>query len=151
MTDKKFTVLYVCTHNSARSQMAEGLMNHLYHDRFQAFSAGTEKTVVQPLAIEVMKEIGIDISGHISKTVDFFQGKEFDYVVTVCDRAKELCPWVPTPNQRMHWSFDDPAAAEGTVNERLAVYIRIRDQIRKRIEDEFGSDNYSNPGPGKWC
>ncbi len=135
--DKK-TVLFVCTHNSARSQMAEGLLNHFYGDRYRAFSAGTEKTRVRPLAIEAMQRIGIDISRHESKTVDFFGDREFDYVITVCDRAKETCPYVPSRNERLHWSLDDPAAAEGTEEEKLAVFERVRDEIRERIEGCFG-------------
>lgn len=132
------TVLFVCTHNSARSQMAEGLLNHLYGDRYRTFSAGTEKTRVRPLAVEAMKRIGIDISRHESKTVDYFGDQEFDYVITVCDRAKETCSYVPTKYERLHWFFDDPAAAEGTNEEKLAVFERVRDEIKERIVGYFG-------------
>ncbi|TKJ39090.1 protein-tyrosine-phosphatase [candidate division LCP-89 bacterium B3_LCP] len=132
------TVLFVCTHNSARSQMAEGLLNHLYGDGFQAFSAGTEKTQVRIPAIEAMKRIGIDISHHESKTVGSFGEKEFDIVITVCENAKENCPYIPTRGERLHWSFDDPASATGTDAEKLAVFERVRDEIRKRIEGYFG-------------
>ncbi len=135
---EKKSVLFVCTHNSARSQMAEGLLNHLFGDRFEAFSAGTEKTRVRPLAVEAMKRVGVDISHHQSKTVDAFDGREFDYVVTVCDRAKEQCPFVPARRERWHWSFDDPAAATGTEEERLAVFEKVRDQIREKIVRFFG-------------
>ena len=134
----KQSVLFVCTHNSARSQMAEGLLNHLYGDRYRAFSAGTEKTRVRPLAVEAMRRIGIDISRHESKTVDFFGEREFDTVITVCDRAKETCPYVPSRKERLHWSFDDPAAAEGSEAEKLALFERARDEIRERIEGYFG-------------
>ncbi len=137
MEDKN-TVLFVCTHNSARSQMAEGLLNHLYADRYLAFSAGTEKTQVRPLAIEAMKKIGIDISHHNSKTVESFGGREFDFLVTVCDRARENCPYVPTRGERLHWSFDDPAAAVGAEEEKLAVFERVRDEMRTKIEGYFG-------------
>lgn len=147
----KKTVLFVCTHNSARSQMAEGLLNSLYGNRFQAFSAGTEKTQVRPLAVEAMKRIGIDISHHESKTVGYFDGREFDYLITVCDRAKEQCPFVPTKNERLHWSFEDPAEATGSDAERLAVFEKVRDQIRRKIEEFFGVTNCPTPGPGKWC
>lgn len=138
MTNQKKTVLFVCTHNSARSQMAEGLLNHLYGDRFEAFSAGTEKTRVRPLAIEAMQRIGLDISHHQSKSVDFFGDREFDYVITVCDRANETCPFIPTRNERLHWSLDDPAAAKGSESEKLAVFERVRDEIKARIEEYFG-------------
>ncbi len=133
----KKSVLFVCTHNSARSQMAEGLLNHLYGDRYQAFSAGTEKTHVRPLTIEAMKNIGIDISHHQSKTVDSFGNMEFDYVITVCDNANKNCPYIPTRNARLHWSFDDPADAEGTEAEKLAVFEKVRDEILEKINSFF--------------
>lgn len=136
-TESKHTVLFICTHNSARSQMAEGLLNHLFGDRYQAFSAGTEKTRLQPLAVEAMKRIGIDISHHRSKTVDHFVGREFDLVITVCDRAKEACPYIPTRKRRLHWSFEDPSAARGSQEERMAVFEKVRDEIRERILDYF--------------
>ena len=129
----KQSVLFICSYNSARSQMAEGLLNSLYGDRFEAFSAGTDKTHVRPIAIQVMKRIGIDISHHESKTLDYFGDKEFDQVITVCDRAKENCPYVPTRGQRLHWSFDDPAAAQGSEDEKLAVFENVRDEIRARV------------------
>jgi len=135
----KQSVLFVCTHNSARSQMAEGLLNHLFGDRYQAFSAGMEKTSVHPLAIEVMKRIGIDISWHRSKTVDYFVDHKFDIVITVCDRARETCPYIPFRVERLHWSFEDPAAAEGTEEEKLALFEMVRDEIRERIISYFKS------------
>ena len=104
-------VLFVCTGNSARSQMAEGLLRHEAGDRFEVFSAGTHPTQVRPEAIVVMREIGIDISPHRSKSVDEFAGQAFDYVITVCDNANETCPVFPGRARRLHWPFEDPAAA----------------------------------------
>ena len=129
----KARVLFVCTHNSARSQMAEGLLRHLASDRFDAFSAGTEVTTVRPEAITAMAEIGIDISEQESKSVERFVGQPFDWVITVCDRARESCPVFPGAEQTAHWGFDDPADAEGTDQERLAVFRQVRDQIRDRL------------------
>lgn len=126
-------VLFLCTHNSARSQMAEGLLRRMAGDRFEVFSAGTEKARVQPLAIEAMLEIGIDISSHNSKTLDVFAGEQFDYVITVCDRANESCPTFPGDVQRIHWSFDDPTSVTGTHEERLRVFRNVRDAIRNRL------------------
>lgn len=130
----KKRVLVLCTHNSARSQMAEGLLRHLAGDRFEVESAGTEQTRVNPFAIEAMKEIGIDISSHTSKTLDRFLGDKWDFVITVCDNANESCPFFPGASARLHWSFEDPSAAKGTDEQRLAEFRRIRDQIRARLE-----------------
>jgi arsenate reductase (thioredoxin) len=135
--EKKTRVLFVCTHNSARSQMAEGLLRTLGGDRYEVHSAGTEARGVNPLAIRAMAEIGIDISGHWSKTADGFVDPPADVVVTVCDSAKEACPWVPALRERIHHSFDDPSAALGTEEERLAVFSRVRDEIRDWIEARF--------------
>lgn len=132
MSDKK-RVLILCTGNSARSQMAEGLLRHDGGGGFEVFSAGVAPSFVRPQAIEVMREIGIDISGHRSKSVDEFLGQEFDYVITVCDNANERCPVFPGKTERVHWSFDDPAAAEGGVVAKLAVFRRVRDEIRERL------------------
>jgi arsenate reductase (thioredoxin) len=126
-------VLILCTGNSARSQMAEGLLRHEGGDRFVVASAGIEPTQVRPLAIEVMREIGIDISGNRSKSVDEFVGQEFDYVITVCDNANEHCPIFPGKTQRLHWGFEDPAAVEGEEATKLAVFRRVRDEIRERL------------------
>jgi arsenate reductase len=133
----KSRVLFVCTHNSARSQMAEGWLHHLAADRFEAHSAGTEATAVRPLAVQAMAEVGVDIAGHTSKTLDRYLDRAFDLVVTVCDSANEACPVFPGARSRRHWSFEDPAAASGSAAERLAVYRRVRDQIRERIEREL--------------
>lgn len=132
MKNKK-RVLILCTGNSARSQMAEGLLRHDGGDRFEVESAGVISSFVRPQAIAAMKEIGIDISGHRSKSVDEFTGQEFDYVITVCDNAKESCPVFPGKTQRIHWSFDDPAEATGSDEEKLAVFRRVRDEIRDRL------------------
>ena len=134
MSDKK-RVLILCTGNSARSQMAEGLLRHDGGERFEVESAGVEPSHVRPQAIEAMREVGIDISGHRSKSVEEFAGREFDYVITVCDNAKEHCPVFPGKTRRIHWSFDDPAAAEGDEAERLAVFRRVRDEIRGRLRE----------------
>jgi arsenate reductase len=127
-------VLFLCTHNSARSQMAEGLLRRLGGDRFEVASAGTEARGVNPLATRAMAEIGVDLRGHTSKTLDRFLGERWDHVITVCDGANESCPVFPGASARLHWSFDDPSAASGSEEERLAVFRRVRDEIRARIE-----------------
>ncbi len=133
----KKRVLFLCTHNSARSQMAEGLLRHLSGEQFEAFSAGTEATAVRPLAIRAMQELGIDISRHQSKTLDRYLNDPFDEVITVCDAAAEVCPVFPGAKRRRHWSFPDPSQAVGTEEEQLAVYRAVRDAIRARIETEL--------------
>ena len=130
----KKRVLFLCTHNSARSQMAEGLLRNLGRDRFEAHSAGTEATRVRPEAISVMSELGIDISDQESKTLQRYLGEPFEYVVTVCDDANEACPAFPGARNRLHWSFEDPSRAEGEKGERLAVFRRVRDRIRAHVE-----------------
>jgi arsenate reductase len=132
MTDKK-RVLILCTGNSARSQMAEGLLRHDGGDKFEVESAGVISSFVRPQAIEAMSELGIDITDHTSKSVDEFAGQEFDYVITVCDNAKENCPVFPGRTARIHWSFDDPADAGGSEEEKLAVFRRVRDEIRDKL------------------
>ena len=129
----KARVLFLCTHNSARSQMTEGFLRSLDGDRFEVASAGTEARGVNPLAVRVMAEVGIDISGQCSKTLDRFLDKRWDYVVTVCDSANEACPVFPRAATRLHLSFDDPSAVRGTEDERLAVFRRVRDEIKTRI------------------
>ncbi len=135
----KPSILFVCTHNSARSQMAEGLFRARYGDRFDVYSAGTERTHVRPQAIQVMDEIGIDISGHESKTVEDLDERTFDYVVTVCDSAREHCPYVPAREKNIHHSFDDSSGAAGSEEEKLAVFRRVRDEIGRWIRGSFGS------------
>jgi arsenate reductase (thioredoxin) len=130
-------ILFVCTHNSARSQMAEGFLRALGGDRFEVESAGTEATTVNPFAIQAMAEDGIDIATHESKTLDRFVDQPFDLVITVCDDAAEACPVFPNARERRHWSFPDPSKSRGTDEERFAVFARVRDAIRERIEAEL--------------
>ncbi len=122
-------VLILCTGNSARSQMAEGLLRHFAGDRFEVYSAGTKPGLVRPEAIAAMHETGIDISGHRSKHVDEFAGQTFDYVLTVCDNAKESCPVLPIQTRQLHRSFEDPAAVQGSEEDRMAAFRRVRDQL----------------------
>jgi arsenate reductase len=129
----KTRVLILCTGNSARSQMAEGLLRHMAGDRLEVHSAGTRPGSVRPEAIAAMAEVGIDIRGHWSKHVDTFAGQSFDYAITVCDHAKESCPVFPVGTRRIHWSFEDPAAATGDEAHRMAEFRRIRDQIAQRL------------------
>jgi arsenate reductase (thioredoxin) len=138
MTQKQ-RVLFLCTHNSARSQMAEGLLRQLVGDRFDAFSAGSEATHVRPLAIRAMAELGIDISRQESKTFDRYLREPFDYVITVCDQANDSCPIFPGGKRRLHWSLPDPSQAQGSEDEQLAVYRRVRDELRQHIEQELVS------------
>ena len=132
MNDRK-KVLILCTGNSARSQMAEGLLRQIAGDKFDVESAGTIASFVRPHAIAAMAEIGVDISGHRSKCLDEFLNERFDYIITVCDNANQSCPVFPGNATRIHWSFDDPAEAEGTEEEKFTAFRRIRDQIRKRL------------------
>jgi len=132
---KKAKVLFVCTHNSARSQMAEGFLRYLGGSAFEAHSAGTEPGELHPLAVAVMAKEGIDISGQRAKSVDDFVQQRFDYVITVCDDANEACPFFPNAASRLHWSIPNPLAAEGTHEERLAVFREVRDGIRARVRE----------------
>ena len=134
----KVKVLFLCTGNSARSQMAEGYLRHAAGDRFDALSAGIEPKGLNPLAVEVMREIGIDISRQRSKDVVSLLGQHIPYVVTVCDNAKERCPVFPRTYKFLHWSFEDPAAAKGSQEEKLAVFRRVRDEIIDHIARECG-------------
>lgn len=131
----KMRVLFLCTHNSARSQMAEGWLRHLAGERFEVHSAGTEATRVRPFAIQVMAEVGVDISRQESKTLVRYLGQPWEAVITVCDQANEACPFFPGASQRLHWSFPDPSLAVGTEAEQLAVYRQVRDAIRAHIDD----------------
>jgi arsenate reductase len=131
-------VLILCTGNSARSQMAEGLLRHDAGKHFEVESAGTKPGAVRPEAIAVMKEIGIDISGHRAKHVDEFAGREFDTVITVCDNARESCPLFFGTASRLHHSFDDPAALKGSEEERLALFRRVRDELREYLREFSG-------------
>jgi arsenate reductase len=130
----KKRVLILCTGNSARSQMAEGLLRSMAGDEFDVHSAGVAPTAVKPEAIAVMQEIGIDISQHRSKSVDEFADQSFDFVITVCDNANEQCPVFPGKTERIHWSFEDPALATGDKEHRQLVFRRVRDQIKDRLD-----------------
>lgn len=130
---EKLRVLFICTHNSARSQMAEGWLRHLGGDRFDAYSAGTESTAVRPQAIQVMAEVGVDIAGQQSKTLERYLDQPWDVVITVCDQARESCPFFPNGKNQLHWSFPDPSQATGSEDEVLRVYREVRDAIKQRI------------------
>jgi arsenate reductase len=130
-------ILFLCTHNSCRSQMAEGIVNHFLGDRLWAFSAGTEAAFVHPRAIAVMSEIGIDISRHRSKSLDEFEGETFDYVITLCGSANEQCPLFIGGVERIHIGFDDPARATGSDEEIMAAFRRMRDEIKVKLLDFF--------------
>jgi protein-tyrosine-phosphatase len=127
-------VLFLCTHNSARSQMAEGLLRKIGGDQVQVFSAGSEPAAVHPLAVKVMADIGIDLSLHWVKDLHAFAGQDFDYIVTVCDRVREVCPVFPGDPQRIHWSFPDPAAIEGDLQTREKGFLQTAQQLKVRIE-----------------
>ncbi len=133
-------VLFVCTHNSARSQMAEGFLRAAGGRRYAAASAGTEARGVHPLAVRAMADAGIDISAQTSKTVERFVDEAFDLVVTVCDDAAEACPVFPNARERRHWSFPDPSAVRGSEAERYAAFTRVRDDIRRRVAELVASE-----------
>jgi arsenate reductase (thioredoxin) len=128
-------VLILCTGNSARSQMAEGLLRHLAGDRIDVYSAGTKPSQIRPEAVAVMHEVAIDITGQRSKSVDEFRNQAFDYVITVCDNANESCPVFPVGTRRLHWPFADPAAAQGSEEERRKVFRKVRNEIQTRLND----------------
>jgi arsenate reductase len=134
VNDKK-RVLILCTGNSARSQMAEGLLRHDAGEKFEVESAGTKASFVRPEAIAVMRELGIDISGHRSKNVDEFEGQQFDYVITVCDNARESCPVFFGEAQKLHHDFEDPAALTGSEEQRLNLFRRVRDELRGYLRE----------------
>jgi len=133
----KNKVLFICTHNSARSQMAEGILRHLFGERYEAYSAGTEPSSVRPYAIKVMKEIGIDITTQRSKSISEIYNTEIDYVVTVCDHAKETCPVFPRAKKFLHAGFEDPSMFRGSEEEVVAGYRRVRDEIKDWIKKTF--------------
>lgn len=136
----KTKVLFICTRNSARSQLAEGMLNALMGDRYQAYSAGAEATEVNPLAIKSLAEIGIDISAHRSKSVGEFLGQEFDVVVTLCNHIKESCSFFPDANSFIHKGFDDPSEWCGTGDENLEQFRRLRDEIKAWLQETFGKE-----------
>ncbi|NPU84642.1 MAG: arsenate reductase ArsC [Syntrophaceae bacterium] len=133
-------VLFICTHNASRSQMAEGFLRSLRGDRYEAFSAGTEPRGIHPYAVRVMAEAGIDMGGQCSKSVDEFQNSSFDEVITVCDSTREFCPVFFGGGSRRHQSFPDPSLLQGTEEEILAGFRSVRDAIRNWIEAEFSAD-----------
>jgi arsenate reductase (thioredoxin) len=133
MNEQPTRVLVLCTHNSARSQMAEALLRSLGEGRYEVASAGTEATRVNPYAVAAMREVGIDISGARSKHLNEFVEREFDYVITVCDSAAEACPMFPGPARRVHWSFPDPSEADGSDDEKLATFREVRDAISRQL------------------
>jgi arsenate reductase len=135
--DKK-KILFICTHNSARSQMAEGLINKFFGDRYEAFSAGTDPLWVHPCSIEVMEEIGIDISQAHAKSLDEFFSETFDFVVTVCDNAQEQCPLFPNAQSTIHKSFENPSSIQGNAEDVLRAFRRTRDDIKIWLTEEFG-------------
>ncbi len=132
----KKTVLFVCTHNSSRSQMGEGLLNALFGNQYQAYSAGIQPTQVNAYAVEVMKELGIDLSRHESKHITMFQDQQFDYIITVCDNARETCPFFPGKTI-LHQSFEDPSTFHGSIEETLAIFRQVRDQIKEWLIHTF--------------
>lgn len=132
---EKLQVLVLCTANSARSQMGEGLLRDMAGDKVDVYSAGTAPSVVNPFAIRAMQEIGIDISGHTSKSLDIYLDKEFDYVITVCDNAAANCPYFPGPATRIHWGLKDPAAVQGSDEEILASFAHARDLLKQHFTE----------------
>ncbi len=136
---KRQRVLFLCTGNSARSQMAEGLLRHIAGDQFEVFSAGTRPVGLNPNAVTAMSEIGINIAGSRSKSVDEFSGQQFEYVFTVCDNAKESCPIFPGGGKRLHQSFEDPAAAPS--DQQLEVFRKVRNQIADRLREFVENKN----------
>ena len=136
-------ILFICTHNAGRSQMAEGYLRARYGDRYEAFSAGTAASTVNPLTVRVMDEIGVDISAQRSKELGVFIGEEIDVVVTVCDAAAAACPIFPGARRTSHASFADPSAATGPEEERLAVFRAVRDRITAWIDDTFGGADHA--------
>ncbi len=126
-------VLFLCTGNSCRSQMAEGWLRHLAGDRFDVVSAGTHPVGLNPYAVTVMGEVGVDISHHVSERVDPYVEQRFDYVITVCGRAQETCPTFPGASSKLHWNFEDPAMATGTYEQHLILFRKTRDEIADRV------------------
>jgi arsenate reductase len=140
----KKRVLFLCTANSCRSQMAEGIVNYFFGNKIAAFSAGTEATAVNPTAIEVMKEIGIDISRQQSKNLSVFDGQTFDYVITLCGSANETCPLYVGGTKKIHIGFDDPAIAKGTKKEVFCEFRRVRDKIKEKLTAFFHAEKIIN-------
>lgn len=137
MNKERKSILVLCTGNSARSQMAEGLQRHRVGDSFDVFSAGTHPSIVRPEAIKALAEVGIDISGSRSKSVDEFDHRDVDYVLTVCDNARENCPYFPAKTRLVHHAFEDPAAVEGDESTRIDAFRNVRDKIEIYIKSDF--------------
>jgi arsenate reductase len=133
----KKSVLFICTHNAVRSQMAEAFLNRIYGDCYRAYSAGSDPAQIDPLVVAVMKEAGIDVRGYRSKSLNDFHGREFDYVITVCDQARESCPYFPGGKIRIHKNFSDPSKFQGWNDDVIDEYRRTRDEIKKWVEQEF--------------
>jgi len=138
MNPQKKKVLFICIHNAARSQMAEAILNKLYGDRYTAFSAGTDPTQIDPLVVLVMREIGVDVSDCRSKGLNLFNNSNMDYAITLCDQAKESCPYYPGGIEHLHKGFSDPSELKGKTEDVINGYRRIRDEIQNWIEKEFG-------------
>ena len=139
--ENKQRVLFICTHNSARSQMAEGFLRELYGEKFDAYSAGTHPSRVSPYVIEVMQEKNIDLSHHTSKSIDQFREMEFDYVITVCDDARETCPVFPNGKVFLHKRFEDPTQGTGNEEDKRTLFRRVRDEINSWIVQTFGEND----------
>lgn len=142
--DKRFSVLFLCSANSCRSQIAEGLVRHFGGNRFEAVSAGTHATELNPMAVKVMEEIGIDISGQWSKSLEGMRSREFDYVITVCDKAREFCPIFPGSTTSLHWDIEDPAAVTGSPEEKKEAFARVRDKLKALILRFISSGSRQN-------
>ncbi len=141
METRRKRVLFLCTHNSSRSQMAEGLLRYYGGTRFEVFSAGTSPSRVHPMAVEVMEERGIDLKGHRSKSIDAFLGQGFDFIVTTCDDARDRCPVFPGQAERLHWGLEDPAGAGGSREEKREVFRRVREELEELIRSHFLADS----------
>jgi len=138
----KKRVLFLCTGNSCRSHMAEGFLRALDEDNYEVFSAGAKPAgFVHPLAITAMHEVGVDIYPHESKSLNMFSGRQFDYVITVCDSARGACPAFPGATKQLHWGFDDPAHAEGSEEQKMTVFRRVREEIKHRVQLFLASEN----------
>jgi arsenate reductase len=145
---KEKRVLFLCTGNSCRSHMAEGWLRKLGGDNYEVLSAGSKPAgYVHPLAIAAMRDVGVDISSHQSKSLDVFSGQQFDYVITVCDRAREACPVFSGATAQLHWSFDDPAHAAGSDEQKMAVFRRVREEIKHRIQLFLAAEDKRSGGP----
>ncbi len=140
---EKKSILFICVHNSARSQMAEGLFRHYHGEKYNVYSAGSDPLGVHPISVKIMAEIGIDISKHKSKSLKEFEGQEMDYVVTVCGNSQDTCPFFASGKKYFHKSFEDPSAFIGTEEEKIERFRAVRDDLKKWLE-QFYIDNFEN-------